>query len=49
MLERATEVVQSRICGRKSATETLSGIPYYKKIWKGIQAGIIRTTIQIIC
>jgi len=49
MLERATEVLQSRICGRKIVTETLSGILYYKNIWKGIQGGILRSTIQTIC
>lgn len=49
MLERATEVLQSRICGRKNVTETLSEILCCKNIRKGIQDGILRTTIQIIC
>jgi hypothetical protein len=39
VLERATEVLQSRICGRNIVTETMSGILYYKNIWKGIQRG----------
>jgi len=49
MFERATEVLQSRICGRKNVPETLSEILCYTNIRKGIQVGTLRTIIQTNC